>query len=320
MDSVRTLTGVALLFLSADIYAQQNPDLDFDVSVKVPAHTLRHPRVVIDEAHFNLHTASGRYRPLAELLSNDGYEVSAGLAKFDKSTLEKADVLIIANARGADKGSEVSNSAFTEVECRNVQEWVRTGGALLLIADHAPFGSAAWELARRFGIDMGKGHVFDLANSVTDPTILVFSQDNELLADNAVTRGRGQAEQVRRVVTFEGQSLSVPENAIPLMKLGATAYEIDSDKDLDAAIEASRQGLELENATPSARSVAGRAQGVALMFGKGRVVVIGEAAMFSAQIHRQAGEADFKFGMNAPDNDDRQFVLNVLHWLSGLLR
>jgi hypothetical protein len=27
----------------------------------------------------------------------------------------------------------------------------------------------------------------------------------------------------------------------------------------------------------------------------------------------------FKMGMNAPGNNDRQFALNVLHWLSGLL-
>ena len=28
---------------------------------------------------------------------------------------------------------------------------------------------------------------------------------------------------------------------------------------------------------------------------------------------------DFRFGMNAPGNDDKQFVLNTLHWLSGSL-
>jgi hypothetical protein len=27
-----------------------------------------------------------------------------------------------------------------------------------------------------------------------------------------------------------------------------------------------------------------------------------------------------KIGMNVPGNDDRQLALNVLHWLSGLLK
>jgi len=47
---------------------------------------------------------------------------------------------------GADK------PAFTEQECDAVSEVVRNGGALLLIADHAPFGAAAQILAKRFDV------------------------------------------------------------------------------------------------------------------------------------------------------------------------
>jgi hypothetical protein len=46
-------------------------------------------------------------------------------------------------------------------------------------------------------------------------------------------------------------------------------------------------------------------------------VVQGEAAMLSAQI---AGPEKFKMGMNVPGNDNRQYALNVMHWLSGLLK
>jgi hypothetical protein len=69
------------------------------------------------------------------------------------------------------------------------------------------------------------------------------------------------------------------------------------------------------------RPDSGRAQGVALVFGRGRLVIVGEAALFSAQFlrARKAGEPDLRFGMNAPGNDDKQFVLNTLHWLSGNL-
>jgi hypothetical protein len=61
----------------------------------------------------------------------------------------------------------------------------------------------------------------------------------------------------------------------------------------------------------------GRAQGVAFALGKGRVVVLGEAAMMSAQIAGPTGEG--RMGMNAPGNQDKQFALNVLHWLTRLI-
>jgi hypothetical protein len=46
-------------------------------------------------------------------------------------------------------------------------------------------------------------------------------------------------------------------------------------------------------------------------------VVQGEAAMLSAQI---AGQNKSKMGMNVPGNENKQYALNVMHWLSGLLK
>jgi hypothetical protein len=60
-------------------------------------------------------------------------------------------------------------------------------------------------------------------------------------------------------------------------------------------------------------SAAGRAQGLAMEFGKGRVIVMGEAGMLSAQI---VGPDREPFGMNIPGIDNRQLVLNIMHWLT----
>jgi len=58
-------------------------------------------------------------------------------------------------------------------------------------------------------------------------------------------------------------------------------------------------------------------QGAVIQYGKGRVAVFGEAAMFSAQV---AGPERRPAGMNDPSApQNAQFLLNVLHWLSGLL-
>lgn len=59
-------------------------------------------------------------------------------------------------------------------------------------------------------------------------------------------------------------------------------------------------------------SAAGRTQALAMPFGKGRVVVFGKAAMLTAQ--------NQNFGMNYPGTDGRQLTLNVMHWLTSLLK
>jgi hypothetical protein len=92
-------------------------------------------------AHNNFHTPAGRYRPLAELLRNDGYRIGELRTSFAAASLDPVDVLVIANALGPD-GHE-GRAAFTEDEEVAVASWVRRGGSLLLIADHVPFGSAA---------------------------------------------------------------------------------------------------------------------------------------------------------------------------------
>ena len=55
--------------------------------------------------------------------------------------------------------------------------------------------------------------------------------------------------------------------------------------------------------------------GACLPFGKGRVVVLGEA---TAALRPLAGVGR-PMGMNVPGIDNRQMALNIMHWLSGLL-
>jgi hypothetical protein len=48
------------------------------------------------------------------------------------------------------------------------------------------------------------------------------------------------------------------------------------------------------------------------------VVILGEAAMLSAQVVNLPGREPMRMGLNVPGHDDQQFALNVLHWLSRL--
>jgi hypothetical protein len=314
--------AVVLVLSAEPVRAQQQiVDPDFKAVVERPAYPRNGPTVAIDEAHSNFHTAGGQYKPFADLLTSDGYRVIPSTRKFETGSLAGVDVLVIANARGR---GDLLSPAFTEQECDVVRAWVRRGGSLLLIADHAPFGSAAENLGKRFGVAMGKGWAFDRASAGGITTQLIFSRENGLLGAHPLLRGRGASEEVKSIRSFTGQSLSVPNGATPLMKFSGTAREAPGTNDLDAEDAAVRGTAASREAAGSHSSpVAGRAQGIAMKYGKGRVVILGEAGLFSAQIIRfpeGSPRREMKFGMNVPGHDDRQFALNVLHWLSGLLK
>lgn len=322
----------AILALFAGLgSAQQVADPNFDSKVARPAYTKKHPKVLFDEAHFNFHTAAGRYKPFADLISNDGYRVTPNREKFQKKTLKGYDVLVIANALGGEKmmSPDAAAPAFTEAECDAVRDWVRKGGSLLLIADHAPMGAAAENLAKRFGVDMSKGYTSDSANY--DPEsgnqgALIFTREKGLPADHPITQGRDAAERINRVMTFVGQSLKGPEGSVAFLKLSDTAVDVPSPSgaDIQAAIAKAREqapqsggrAVQLRLPQGARTSAAGRAQGIALKFGKGRLVVLGEAGMLSAQL---AGPDKRAMGMNRAGIDNRRLALNILHWLSGLL-
>lgn len=316
--------GLWFLLPVVSVSAQQVSDPDFDTSVARPAYPAGGPVVVLDEAHANFHTADGRYRPFADLLRSDGYTVLAGETAFDAAALSGVDVLVIANAlppRGAAPGTQ----AVTDRESDAVRDWVRDGGSLLLIADHTPFGSAVDHLGQRFGVAMGKGWVWDYRESGDDITTqLVSSRENGRLGDHPLLRGRDASEEVTTLRSFSGQSLGVPPGASVLMRLSETAREAPSGSDLEAigeALEGDAPPGSFEAAVEAHSAPAGgRAQGVALTFGEGRVVVLGEAAMVSAQVATLTDPpVTIRVGMNVPGYDNRQFLLNMLHWLSGLL-
>ncbi|HSB08917.1 MAG TPA: DUF4350 domain-containing protein [Blastocatellia bacterium] len=297
---------VAVLTLALCGSAQQVADPDFDTRVAKPAYTQKHPRVLFDEAHNNFHTSTGRYKPFADLLGSDGYSITPNKQKLTSEALRGFDVLVISNALGAPlMGTpEASNPAFTEEECDAIRDWVRAGGSLLLIADHAPMGAAAEKLSLRFGVEMSKGYTADPSNYDVESNnqgFIKYNRGNNGLGQHPILEGRNPSERIDNVIAFTGQSLKGPEGSVAFMKLASTAVDVTPKR----------------GDTPQSEvSAAGRAQGIALTIGKGRVVVLGEAAMLSAQL---AGPQKVKFGMNKPGTDNRQLALNIMHWLSRLI-
>jgi hypothetical protein len=303
----RLVACIVVLTVSQLVYGQHLADAEFDASVAKPSYQKSGPRVMFDEAHFNYHTMADRFKPFVDLLTNDGYRVVRNREPFTKKSLSTFKILVIVNPLGADiDDADAEKPALTTEEIALINEWVRDGGSLLLAVDVGPFANATATLAAQFGVEMTGKLVKDAANAESQgrSDLIVFSTENKLLLGHPITQGRSADETLKRVICFSGQALKGPESAAVLLKLTDTATEVVDEPSAG-------------NGSVPKNSIAGRSQGLAFKAGSGRVVVLADAEMLSALL----GEPPAKepIGMNYPESNNRQFTLNVLHWLSGLL-
>lgn len=297
------ITGV---IFATSAFAQQVSDTAFMPPVPNPMYKSgQGPVVLIDEAHFNFHTADGRYQPFAALLRRDGYDVRPSKAAFSKASLKDGKVLVIANALAEKNQTEwtlPTPPAFTSDEVAAVKEWVEKGGSLFLIVDHMPFPGAAENLAKAFGITFLNGYAID--PEVQGP--MLFKLADGSLKSHAILNGRNDSEKVDAVATFTGSAFKSEREVQPLIVFGNSVV---------AAMTTTAGQITKD--TPRI-PVNGWYQGAVFPFGRGRVAVFGEAAMFSAQL---SGPNKNPMGMNAPvASKNPQFLLNVMHWLSGKLK
>jgi hypothetical protein len=184
----------------------------------------------------------------------------------------------------------------------------------------------------------------------TDKSQLVFSRENGLLADCPITQGRDSTKRIGRVVSFTGQSLTVPAESEPFMASDTSRAQprertpfMASEVEPFLLLSKTANEMLVDSIWTTGKffwantytrftdplPAVGTAQGVAMKVGRGRVVILGEAAMLTAQINDRDGKP---FGMNVPGNDpstplgvvslsnhNKQLALNIMHYLSGLL-
>ena len=169
---IRPAPVLAKLFLSywamvATAVAQQTADPHFDARVDKPTFT-------------KTSRAYSSMKPITTLIQLT-IVTSPSLIYFSmmaitlpsiaslslKASLASHKILVIVNPLGSEDTDDegAAGPAFTPAECEVVSDWVRGGGALLLIADLAPFASAAEILAKQLGVDMSKSETTDAANA-----------------------------------------------------------------------------------------------------------------------------------------------------------
>ena len=305
---IQRLLCFFLLVLLTSVQAQQVADTTFNPPIAKPAYaSSAGPAVMLDEAHFNFHTATGRYLSFAQLLRRDGYVVQASTTRFNKESLGKGKILVIANAlaeiNSQGNWSLPNPSAFADDEIAAVRDWVQEGGSLLLIADHMPFAGAVEKLGAAFGIRFS--NCFAMFAEQSRGATFAFHRSDGRLAQHPIINGRTTEERIDSLITFTGSAFQVDGGVQPLFVLDSSQVLLLPETAWQFTAETPRL------------PATGWLQGATLKFGKGRVAVFGEAAMFSAQL---AGANRTPVGMNSPNAPQNyRFLLNVMHWLSGLL-
>lgn len=308
------LAAMTLMFAAPAAAQQQMGDPSYRPAVEHPAYAAEGPLVLLDAAHGSVQTIDGRYAGFAALVRADGYRIRAGDQKLDQpGALDGVDVLVLSNAVAPRDGS--SPDAFTAAEIAAVDAWVCAGGSLLLAVDHAPYGDANETLGRALGVEMGKGYAFEVTAHGRPNTNLDYPAG--ALGDHPVLRGRTPAERVDTVRTFTGQSLRGPAGSTVLLHMTEGAREAADVQILQQIHQRLDDGEEAAAVFGELSKPALPAQGLAFDHGAGRVVVLGEAGMLTAQmVLHDVGREPFRFGLHTEGHDDQQFALNILHWLS----
>jgi len=281
--------GLLLVGVSSCSDSDQQPDPDFvPKNINSTFSKLNSPVVLIDEAHNNFLTKKGRYKPFSQVLSSDGYTVKSSKEKFTLTYLKQSNILVVANAldKNRQDWTPPFEDAFDTEEVEAVKQWVSQGGSLFLVADHTPFPKVIEKLSSAFGFEFSNGHVRDA----------LFRLDNKSLIEHSITQG------ITQVKTFGGSAFQIPESAQPLLTLGKGATSV-----------VPKIPFQVNAKTPRV-SVNGWYQGAVLEVGKGRVAVFSEGMTFSSQVMVSTGK---KYGLVSDGAEqNEQFLLNVMHWLS----
>jgi len=293
-----TFLGLVLFCLSSCSESNQQPDPDFiPKNIKNSFLKLKSPIVLIDEGHHNFHTTKGRFKPFVQVLTSDGYIVKPSKKKFTLEYLNQADILVIVNAldRNRRDYNPPYGNAFEAEEVEAVKQWVTQGGSLFFIADHAPFPKVSDNLSTAFGFEFNNGSVYSAT----------FRIDNNSLSQHVITKRNSNVERIVQIRSFGGSAFQIPDKAKPLMRLGKGATSFMSDIPMQVTAGSHRISME------------GWYQGAVLEVGKGRVAVFSEAMMFTSQFIVSTGKKRGLVSAGAEQNE--QFLLNVMHWLSGLI-
>lgn len=303
--TVTVLSPAACLLVCATaLGAQQVVDEDYRPRPRPPAYSTDGPEISIDASHHNP-SIDGALAGLSRLLQADGYTIRELTHGIDSDALAHTAVLVIVDAladRNVDNWTLPTPSALDPETVRVVRDWVAGGGSLLLVADHMPFAGAASPMAAALGVQTLNGFAIDTAS--WDP--VMFRRSDGTLSAHAISNGRDSLERVDSVFTYWGHALRPAcggQQTLMTFPRGIVSFQ-------------PREAWRFPDGT-DAQDVEGWGEGLAGRMGRGRFVMLGDSGMLMAHL---VGANQRPVGLNAPEaSQNEQFMLNLFHWLSGLL-
>ena len=298
---------LSVFICNLQLNAQQVIDSSFTFNVRNPAYNLnKGPMIYIDEYHNNDMSLNNRMFPLIEVLKNDGYQIKSFNEPISKLSLDKSKILIIIGAlhkTNIDNWKLPTPSALSKNEIPELLEWIDEGGSLLLVADHMPFPGAISKLSSHLGIEWLNGFVIDSVNW----GMSTFTKKDGTLSNHPILNGRNNNEKVNSVATYYGSGFKLMDSTITGL------FSFDNP---DIVSYQTKEAWKMYPDTPITPSDQ-LFQAAVMKRGQGRVAFIGEASLFSAQL---VGKNRNPVGINFQnENQNLQFVLNLMHWLSGVI-
>ena len=274
-------------------------DTTFDLTVASPSCRENCPTILIDDMHDNVTLTKGwDFISLFNLFSNDGFKVIRGRAKFSEESLAKVNVVVIAGG------------VLDKEESLILNNWIRNGGALLALAHHDG-KDLYFEYLKSLGvqtleIEATQDSLHGLLRDgfTNNPAYIYFSAEEKMLGSHPIIKGRNSSETVKRVQTFGSSTIIGPPGSINLLPLSKSSVDFMSiDTRVISRVPVKTKGM--------------RSHGIAFNFGKGKVVVT-DAWALKALIFEPSERG--RMGMNTPGNDNKQFALNIVRWLTGYLK
>ena len=274
-------------------------DTNVNLEVEDPTFEINDgPLIMFDSTHKNFFIQSHLIKPLVDLLINDGYRVSFLDKEFSKSSLSQASVLVVITALPFDFATENSaedKNTFSENELNELQNWVNNGGSLLVFSEHAPFDQAINPLLRKFDIESSIGTTVDTINyeSKYGPGMIKFENKN-LNTNHPIVTGKYK---VKKLVSFGGSALlgSKYEN---ILKLDERSFNV-------------------KHSTGIGPEGKGNSQGLAGMYGSGKIAAFGDSNGFTAIVCNMDDGTKMYAGINTQGYDWKNFVLNTFRWLTN---
>jgi len=274
-------------------------DTNVNLEVEDPTFEINDgPLIMFDSTHKNFFIQSHLIKPLVDLLINDGYRVSFLDKEFSNSSLSQASVLVVITALPFDFATENSaadKNTFSENELDELQNWVTDGGSLLAFSEHAPFDQAINPLLRKFDIESSIGTTVDTINyeSKYGPGMIKFENKN-LNTNHPIVNGKYKVE---KLVSFGGSALlgSKYEN---ILKLDESSFNV-------------------KHSTGIGPEGKGNSQGLAGMYGSGKIAAFGDSNGFTAMVFNMDDGTKMYAGMNTEGYDWKNFVLNTFRWLTS---